>query len=323
LRPCAAIASQPEALTLPSLRSSFWRWRDYDIRYTYAGTSGPALLLVHGFGGNAEHWRKNIRELAACGFRVWAIDLLGYGFSSKPAVDPAAPAALLNFDTWGEQLTAFGKEVVGEPCFMACNSVGGLAALAAAAAAAAAPGAGGSAAAVVRGIVLLNVSLRELHLSKQPALLRPFVAALQSTLRTTPLGAAFFSQVAQPLAVRNVLREAYGSRRDEAVSPELVQAILTPGLQPGAPAVFLDFISYSSGPLAEELIPVAGCPVLLGWGAGDPWERLEKAQPLYAGLPNVEGFTVFPGLGHCPQDEDPAVVNPFIAAFVRKHSREV
>lgn len=44
----------------------------------------------------------------------------------------------------------------------------------------------------------------------------------------------------------NILRQAYG--RKEAVTDELVQAILRPGLQPGAASVFLDFISYSSGP---------------------------------------------------------------------------
>ncbi len=46
--------------------------------------------------------------------------------------------------------------------------------------------------------------------------------------------------------VANILRQAYG--RKEAVTDELVQAILRPGLQPGAVSVFLDFISYSGGP---------------------------------------------------------------------------
>jgi pimeloyl-ACP methyl ester carboxylesterase len=33
-----------------------------------------------GFGGNADHWRKNTAVLAAAGMRVFAIDLLGYGY---------------------------------------------------------------------------------------------------------------------------------------------------------------------------------------------------------------------------------------------------
>ena len=28
-------------------------------RYQRSGNSGPAVLMVHGFGANADHWRKN------------------------------------------------------------------------------------------------------------------------------------------------------------------------------------------------------------------------------------------------------------------------
>lgn len=31
---------------------STWNWRGYNIRYQYSGTSGPALVLIHGFGAN-------------------------------------------------------------------------------------------------------------------------------------------------------------------------------------------------------------------------------------------------------------------------------
>jgi hypothetical protein len=53
--------------------------------------------------------------------------------------------------------------------------------------------------------------------------------------------------------VKNILRQCYGDK--SAVTDELVSDILTPGLQPGAAAVFLDFVSYSSGPLPEDLLP--------------------------------------------------------------------
>ena len=37
---------------LSSSACSTWKWRGYNIRYQYAGTSGPALVLIHGFGAN-------------------------------------------------------------------------------------------------------------------------------------------------------------------------------------------------------------------------------------------------------------------------------
>lgn len=67
--------------------------------------------------------------------------------------------------------------------------------------------------------------------------------------------------------IRFLPAQAYHNR--DAVTDELVDAILKPGLQPGAAQVFLDFISYSSGPLAEDLLPQlerAKCPVLIAWG---------------------------------------------------------
>ena len=48
----------------------------------------------------------------------------------------------------------------------------------------------------VLGVQLQNVSLRMLHKKRQSVIQRPFVKALQTTLRTTPLGKLFFSQIA-------------------------------------------------------------------------------------------------------------------------------
>lgn len=37
---------------LCSFVCSTWNWKGYNIRYQCAGTSGPALVLIHGFGAN-------------------------------------------------------------------------------------------------------------------------------------------------------------------------------------------------------------------------------------------------------------------------------
>ena len=44
---------------------------------------------------------------------------------------------------------------------------------------------------------MFNISLRMLHIEKQPAAARPFVKALQYVLRETPVGALFFGSVAK------------------------------------------------------------------------------------------------------------------------------
>ncbi len=42
------------------------------------------LLLIHGLGSRAEDWSPLIPTLASRGFHVYALDLLGYGRSSRP-----------------------------------------------------------------------------------------------------------------------------------------------------------------------------------------------------------------------------------------------
>ena len=56
--------------------------------YQEAGpVQGEAVLLIHGLFVNSDHWRKTIAGLSSAGYRVYALDLLGYGYSSKPPFD--------------------------------------------------------------------------------------------------------------------------------------------------------------------------------------------------------------------------------------------
>jgi pimeloyl-ACP methyl ester carboxylesterase len=51
-----------------------------------AGSAGTPLVLVHGLGARGEDWGAMMPTLAAKGFHVYALDLLGYGRSPRPDV---------------------------------------------------------------------------------------------------------------------------------------------------------------------------------------------------------------------------------------------
>ena len=73
--------------------------------------------------------------------------------------------------------------------------------------------------------------------------------------------------------------------------------------------------------MAEELLPRVAAPVLTIWGEADPWEEVGKARLLYTpeAVPGVvEAFITLAGVGHCPQDEAPHLVNPLVADFVAR-----
>jgi pimeloyl-ACP methyl ester carboxylesterase len=155
---------------------------------------------------------------------------------------------------------------------------------------------------------------------------RPIVKTIQTVLRESDIGRNFFKSVATPNTLRNILNQAYGyERTSKSVDDECIKTILEPGLQPGAAEVFLDFISYSGGPLPEELLPKVTCPVRFLWGVNDPWEPMSQAKELYFGdtpgvnrFSCVDEFVELQGAGHCPMDQVPAAVNAEILRFLRE-----
>ncbi len=108
----------PLSKPIVALEKLTWNWKNYAIQYTVVGTGRP-LLLVHGFGASLGHWRKNIPVLAAAGYRVFAIDLLGFGGSNKPALN-------YTLELWQELLHDFWQAHIQEPTVFVGNSIGGL-----------------------------------------------------------------------------------------------------------------------------------------------------------------------------------------------------
>jgi pimeloyl-ACP methyl ester carboxylesterase len=86
---------RPTAIGMVSQRYSAWKMGlenhevtlgRYRIHYM-AGGQGAPLVLVHGLAGRAENWLPLIPEFMGSGYRVYALDLLGYGRSDQPDID--------------------------------------------------------------------------------------------------------------------------------------------------------------------------------------------------------------------------------------------
>jgi len=284
-------------------KAKVWYWRGHSIEYQRSGETGPSIILVHGFGACWQHWRKNIPILGeSC--RCYALDLIGFGKSAKPSPNQEIE---YTFETWGQQIIDFAKEIAGEPSLLIGNSIGAIVVLQAAV----------DCPEISRGVVLLNCSLRLLHESKRDAL--PWYRKigtdiLQKALKNKVIGYFFFSQLARPNVIRNILKQAYHNQ--EAVTEELVNILYEASLEKGAADVFLSFTGYSDGPLAENLLPLLQCPVLILWGDKDPWEPIELGRTL-ANFTRVEKFISLEGVGHCPQDEAPELVNSILLEWIK------
>lgn len=282
-----------------------WNWRGHNITYQQVGETGTAVVLVHGFGASWGHWRKNLPVIGES-YRCYAIDLIGFGGSDKP--QPGTEIEY-TFETWGQQLADFCREVVGGAAFLIGNSIGCIVVMQTAV----------DYPELALGVAAINCSIRLLHDRKRVTLpwYRNYGSmVMQQVLGNKQIGSFFFNQIAKPKVVRNILLQAY--RRPEAVTDELIDILMKPAKDQGAAAVFLAFTRYSQGPLPEDLLPRLTCPTILLWGTDDPWEPVAMGRNL-AEIATVDQFIPLDGLGHCPQDEAPEVVNPILLNWIGQH----
>ncbi len=79
---------QSVATELLGTQTRIVQGKEFHHRIIECGTQGEPLILIHGVGGHAETYARNMHNLANNGFHVYAIDALYHGFSSKgPQVD--------------------------------------------------------------------------------------------------------------------------------------------------------------------------------------------------------------------------------------------
>lgn len=321
-------SSAPPA-TAPTISYGEWNFRGFRCCYAFAGLDAgpeaPAVVLVHGFGANCRHWRSNVLPIAARGYRVFAVDLLGFGRGDMPlpgTLDNSGGAMAYNFDYWSAQLREFCSGVVREdssgqadskerpPIFFVANSIGSMVTMQASI----------DEKDLCTAHVFISPSLRQLNVRKRSWLQAVSAPVAMKILMYRPLGAYFLNSLSRPDSLKKVLKQAY--HVTERVDAELVEILRTPALQPGALEVFLAFITFDDGPVPEDLLPELDCPSMMLWGELDSFEPHRDGLALrhYA---TVEKFVSLPSTGHCAHDETPEVVNDLILDFIGSRLEKV
>ncbi|MCG9892383.1 MAG: alpha/beta fold hydrolase [Thermosynechococcaceae cyanobacterium MS004] len=292
--PCQAPLHPPVPQGLPRL---FWQWRGFDICYTVNGVGKP-LFLIHGFGATHAHWRNNIPVLAAQGYRVFAIDLLGFGASEKPALD-------YSLELWQELIHDFWQAHIKQPMVVVGNSIGALLSLMVLA----------YHPDIVAGGIVLNVAGGLNHRPEElNAPLRAVMGLFAALVQNPITGRFLFSQVRKKHRIRNTLRQVYGNKA--AITDELVELIYEPTCDRKAQKVFASILGAPPGPRISELLPKIHHPLLVLWGEADPWTPIQGSHIFQEWSTSAEGKAVqiipIPETGHCPHDERPDVVNAFM-----------
>ncbi|EIE19212.1 alpha/beta-hydrolase, partial [Coccomyxa subellipsoidea C-169] len=283
------------------------------------------ILLVHGFGVGA-HQFSNLIPLLSDTHQVWALDLLGQGLSwpsrealegdyhklhsisyKSAAGDPFLPyiPCPLSIDTWTQLLADFITEVIGEPCYVVGNSLGGYLAAQLAA----------TRQHLCRGVVYLNATPFWAFMPRPETqevtgrLLRRLVGydgvmpapeGLKRVLRSF-----WWDKFTTEDTVRGILKQVYAVRTvdDKLLSNILAATQHELALDAMASIIFSPGTVQRFGKLAAD----ARCPSCLIYGRHDPWVRPVWGQRLKRLVPHAAYFEI--PAGHCPHDETPAAVH--------------
>lgn len=247
------------------------------IRYLKQGESGPAVILIHGFGGDLNTWLFN-QEALARGRVVYALDLPGHGGSSKDVGDGTLAMLAVSVVGFMDALGIERAHLVG-------HSLGGATAIATAAAHA------------ERVASLVLIASAGLGPEINRKYIEGFIAA-GSRRQMTPVLAMLFADPG--LVTRQLVEDTLRSKRLDGVDRAL-RTLADQVFPDGRQAVLLV-------PALEDL----AVPLLAIWGRADQVIPVEHA----LALPDRARVEIIDGKGHSVQMEAAGEVTRLIDRFL-------
>ena len=290
-------ASEPDDSALGGT-ARFFQWKRGRIFYKEAGLTnpGPPIVFVHGIGAGVSSfmWRKNFDELSH-DFRVYALDLLGFGFSDKPAT------AQYSANLYVELMSDFIREVADGPANVIASSL--------------------TASYVVCvaeehpelvNAMILNTPAGYDTLNARPGMAG---AAFYGLLQSPVLGTSFYNVMASERSIRDYARRTlfYDYRR---VTNRLVSNLYATSHQAGAQHAIAAFLSGYLNVDMRAAFSRLGQRTVLVWGKQDCDDPVSNANALL-GLNSRAELVVFDFCRAMPEQEHPEKFNELASKVFR------
>ncbi len=285
-------ATEPDDSALGG-EAHFFHWKHGRVFYKTSGTenSGPPVVFIHGVGAGASSfmWRKNFDELAK-DFRVYAFDLLGFGFSDKPV------NASYSSDLYVDLITDFIREISGYPANIVASSLGAAYAIRMA-----------DEHPELVNAMILNGPTGSDTLSRRPGMAG---AAFYGLLQSPVLGTSFYNVMASERSIRDYARDNlfYDHRR---VTDRLVTNLYATSHQSGAQHAIAAFLSGYLNTDTRSPFSRLTQRTILVWGRQDSTTPLEKGVALLQLNPNAS-LEVFDYCRMMPEQEHPERFNQLV-----------
>ncbi|MBM0104916.1 alpha/beta fold hydrolase [Steroidobacter sp. S1-65] len=270
-------------------------WR---TRVIESGTGVP-VVMMHGLSGHAEGFIRNVRPVAAAGFRAISMDAIGHGFSAKPTdVTYHSPLFVEHLKRLLDTIGAQKVHLVGQ-------SLGGWTAL----------------------------NFAQLYPSRVASLVSITGAGFllddeASRKESEEIHARV--QAVTKKASEEPTREKVRERLEwlmldkSIVTDELVETRYTAFMLPDSRAAMAKLVAEQAGPdnrrnlLTEEQLARIQIPTKIIWSDRNPTTPWSVAKRVAEIMPNAS-FELVEGAGHWPQYEQAAAVNRILIDFLQRN----
>lgn len=269
-------------------------WKYGDMFYEVKGPrDAKPLLLIHGFGPGASsyEWRKNVDAFAGQ-FRVYTIDLLGFGISDRPSIEYTA-------ETFADLISDFIKEVIGKPTVVVAH--------------------GRSCAYVVADAYRRPQLFERLILVEpSPTILQenfpgPVAGTWHLALRMPIVGQFIYNLLTSRSAIRNYY-DQQGYHNPGLISDELVEYVYTSAHQSNARHAVAAFLSNHLTMDIHEPLARLKMPVVAIWGREGVPPPSEASAAFQRVNPGIEVRIIDHSCYHL-QDEQATKFNNLISEY--------
>ena len=256
----------------------------YRIRYLEDGPRDcKTLILLHGMGASAERWSRVIPTLSR-DYRIIAPDIIGFGYSDKPAVEYTMDFFVDFFKLFLDNLGISKASIIG-------SSLG--------------------------GHIATEFAIRFNHMVEKLVLVSP--AGMMR--KSSPTLDRYIMSALYPEHQR--VYEAFSEMvyDSNTINQEILMDFINRMSLPNAKYAFMStLLGIRYAPDLRGRLSSITAPTLLMWGENDTTIPLAEYSNQYNGIPNMEEIVVIKNCRHIPHVEKPATFNRIVLRFLMRTS---
>jgi pimeloyl-ACP methyl ester carboxylesterase len=257
----------------------------------FGDAANPTLLLIHGYTASAYVWHSVAPRFAEEGFHVIAVDLLGFGFSDKPA------SFEYTIEAQARMISRFMNRLGIGRATLVGSSYGGAVSLTVAL----------DYPERVEKLVLVDAVIND-DVKNHPILKLasvPFVGEL-----VTPF--LVDSKRFMKMRMKNTL----APENHHLITKDRVESVIRPLAAANAHRSVLRTSRNWHANRIEKDLPLVNHPTLIVWGENDTVIPMENAEKLYNSILNSR-LVVLKNCGHVPQEEKSELFAEIVTGFCR------